>query len=359
MAKFADLLHSGIHQQRESVSIWVPPTVFGKLAQSTNSGLGKWLGYIDKWLISLPLLFVLSTFKRNTYFHIADHSNSPYISVLPKNRTSITCHDVLAIRGALGYEDAHCQASRAGRILQQWILKNLLRAKKLATVSELTMQQLKELGESADAESDWRVIHNAFNANFYPMDLTRSNELLQRSGIKTDQKFILHIGSNLPRKNRKMLLEMVAKLGNTWEGEICFAGQPMDESLRQRAAEFGIASDRILEVPSPDHETLVALYTRCHAMIFPSYSEGFGWPVIEAQACGAPVIASDVQPMPEVSGGAALHVAPDDADGFAEALSQLDCEEKRAELREAGLQNTQRFGVGKMIDAYINLIDGK
>jgi glycosyltransferase involved in cell wall biosynthesis len=115
--------------------------------------------------------------------------------------------------------------------------------------------------------------------------------------------------------------------------------------------------ERARIIVKPDHNTLVALYSSCEAFIFPSYSEGFGWPVIEAQACGAPVIASNIEPMPEVSGGAALYADPSDPEAFAEALLTLQNLTTRALLVQRGFANSGRFEPAHMIQAYLNLCE--
>ncbi|MEJ7663191.1 MAG: glycosyltransferase [Hymenobacter sp.] len=151
-----------------------------------------------------------------------------------------------------------------------------------------------------------------------------------------------------------MLLEMVHALGSRWPGSICFAGEAPDEALLARAAALGLR-ERVVAIVKPDHDTLVALYGACEAFVFPSFSEGFGWPVIEAQACGAPVIASTVEPMPEVSGGAALHADPTDPAAFAAALLALQEPGARQALVQRGLLHSQQFAPARMVQAYLQL----
>ncbi|WP_419581451.1 glycosyltransferase family 4 protein [Stieleria magnilauensis] len=341
--------------------------LFAKKHSSTTSGISKWLGYLDKWVRYPRVLRKrIATMRRDgtlhdACFHVADHSNAFYMRQLPPDQSAITCHDVLAIRGARGDVDAHCPASKAGKLMQAWILRNLTRSKKVAAVSDTTLSQLKTLSESvSDAcpttQRDWRVVLNGFNANFSPMPCHEAQPLLQSAGIDPEESFLLHIGSSLGRKNRAMLLEMAAKAGTQWRGAIVFAGAPLTSELELRASQLGLA-ERVIQVRRPDHETLRALYSRCFAFVFPSFSEGFGWPVIEAQACGAPVIASNVPPMPEVSGGAAIHVAPDDVAGFANALLSLDDQSTRVDLIERGWQNCERFDSGRMMESYLNLFN--
>src|SRR5947209_3716134 len=110
MIRFGEMLKAGFQDRGIDCNIWQPKIVFGRYVKSTSTGVGKWVGYIDKWII-FPILLRSRLLKRkfrrsDTRFHICDHSNSPYLKYLPKDNTSITCHDVLAIRGAFGYADA-------------------------------------------------------------------------------------------------------------------------------------------------------------------------------------------------------------------------------------------------------------
>lgn len=360
MIRFAEMLKRGLHKQGIGCHILQPKVVFGKYVKTTASGFGKWVGYIDKWIVFpglLRLKFLKSEFRNSEVrFHICDHSNSPYLRHLPKEKASITCHDVLAIRGAFGYDDAHCPASRLGKYYQKWILGNLLRADKIACDSQATLNNLKDfVVDEKNNQKKWEVIHCAFNANFYPLVKNQAKDLLQKAGVPA-KPYLLNVGSNLQRKNRRLLIDMIASLGDKWDGNILYAGDPADEELLNYAVKLG-CRDRIVSVSKPDHETLVALYSECEALIFPSFSEGFGWSVIEAQACGAPVIASNVEPMPEVSGGAALYADPYQPETFVTAFLSLQNPDEKKAVIEKGFENAKRFELAKMIDAYLKLLN--
>lgn len=359
MERFAQLLANGFREAGVDIEIWRPTVFLAAWAKSTTSGLAKWAGYVDKWIL-FPLVLRWRQLRNSPggspiRYHICDHSNAPYLAHLPDDQTAITCHDVLAIRGALGYADAYCPASGFGKVLQKWILHHLSKASQIACVSQLSLDQLRELTANQPApRKDWRVIHNGFNGRFTPLDPLDAEPLLNQAGLSQRVPFILHIGSGLPRKNRKMLLDMVQAMGQQWNGQICFAGQPANEELMTYARSIGL-HERIISVAKPNHETLLALYTACEAFVFPSFSEGFGWPVIEAQACGAPVIASNVPPMPEVSGGAALHADPTKPHEFSAAFLSLHDESTRAEIIQNGFKNCTRFNPARMIDAYLGI----
>ncbi|MBC6609136.1 glycosyltransferase family 4 protein [Hymenobacter sp. BT188] len=362
MDRFAQMLASGFRQAGITTEIWRPVPVFAAGRLSTTTGYRKWLGYLDKWLV-FPVILCWrlrgkAIAKADVYFHICDHANAPYLQYLDRKRTAITCHDVLAIRSSLGYTGTHVSTSFFGNFLQKYIFHYLSRAQRLASVSKFTLQQLTTLGAPRypDHSTNWQVIPNAFNADFTPLPLKECNVLLTQAGVTSSTPFILHVGSNEPRKNRTLLLDMVHILGNRWTGNICFAGETPDHELLSRIDSLGL-HERILCVVKPEHAVLVALYSACEAFVFPSYAEGFGWPVIEAQACGAPVIASDIEPMPEVSGGAAIHADPSDPEAFAEALLSLQQPDKRAELVQQGFINCRRFRLNNIIQMYLDLFE--
>src|SRR4051794_37475486 len=101
MDRFAQMLLHEFRKAGIKIEIWYPKIFFGAYAKSTIAGLGKWLGYIDKWIIS-PVILRRYVRKRtsgndNIYFHVCDHSNSPYLKYLPSNSSGVTCHDVIAI----------------------------------------------------------------------------------------------------------------------------------------------------------------------------------------------------------------------------------------------------------------------
>src|SRR5262249_39691797 len=133
-------------------------------------------------------------------------------------------------------------------------------------------------------------------------DAARSRLKSIRS-FNSNRPFVLHVGSNLRRKNRDGVLRIFARIHNDWDGQLVFAGEPLDTSLRRMAVDLGIV-DRVIEVPNPPDELLEVLYNCAVALLYPSRFEGFGWPVIEAQACGCPVVCSNSGPIPEAAGNA-------------------------------------------------------
>jgi glycosyltransferase involved in cell wall biosynthesis len=104
-------------------------------------------------------------------------------------------------------------------------------------------------------------------------------------------------------------------------------------------------------VQDVSHDTLRALYCGAGALLFPSLQEGFGWPIIEAQACGCPVFTSDLAPMNEIGGEAAGYVDPRDAAGIAAAI--VSAAPRFADMRRLGLENAARYSAAEMATRYV------
>jgi len=359
MQIFEALMSEGYSKSNFRVSVMRPNVLFGKMI-GNKSRLLKWFGYMDKFLVFPVLLRLKRTINfvlfEKVHYHICDHSNAFYLHFLPKNKTLITCHDVLAIRAGLGYTDTYCTATKSGEVLQKIILNALSGARKLAAVSEFTLNQLREIDTQPRLNKNWICIHNALSDKFMSLAKDQAQEILRKFESLEGKAFLLHVGSGLERKNRKVLIGMIYELKDDWDGLLVLAGAPLNTELHDLSNELGV-SDRILEINRPTDIEIIALYSSCEAMIFPSYSEGFGWPIIEAQACGAPVITSNKAPMmSEVGGKAALYGDPDDASSFADQLRKLKDTEFRKEVIRLGHENTKRFDFKNTMHQYIELI---
>ena len=105
-----------------------------------------------------------------------------------------------------------------------------------------------------------------------------------------------------------------------------------------------------MERVKPPNETLRALYTAAQALLFPSLYEGFGWPLLEAQSCGCPVITSNRPPMTEVAGAGALLIDPESEQEAAQTIAEHL--ERLGDLREAGFRNLKRFDRDELMRRY-------
>lgn len=351
MQRFAGLLAGGLTNSGHEVRVYRPPAFFGQLRPS-GSGVGKWLGYIDKFGVFPSLL--RKAIKWADVVHICDHANSVYLEYLRSVPHVVTCHDLLAIRSALG-EIPQYRTGWTGRQLQQLILKSLSEAQHIVCVSEATRRDLLRLVNI----SEGRVsrVYNALNYSYARMDSREAECRVRRLLVDPSRSFVLHVGGNQWYKNRLGVLQvfsLVRKMAVGRKLQLVMVGKPWTAEMRRSVVKHGIA-DVTFELAGVTNEDLRALYSTATMMLFPSLQEGFGWPIVEAQACGCPVVTSRRSPMDEVGGNAAIYVDPDDPESAAVAVERsLDL---APSLREASMLNATRFSGPSMIEGYLSLYD--
>lgn len=350
MLRFADLLSDALRSRGVAVRLIQPPCVLGRLG-GRGSKAAKWAAYVDKFLL-FPLVLALVS-KRYDVAHICDHSNAVYRPFLRSRVTLATCHDLLAVRGALG-EETFCPASGLGRQLQSAILRDLALIPWVACDSDATRGDFTRL-TGRRAGVGLRTLHLGFPLKFSPADQTQMSHALASMGLQPGG-FLLQTGSAQTRKNRAGTLRVLAALKDRWQGQVVFAGEAMTPGQLELAESLQI-SDRVVQLPDVSDELLTMLYTGAHALLFPSLCEGFGWPVLEAQACGCPVITADNTSLPEVAGDGAMIFNAADHEGMAQAVLRLDDAVQREELRARGFENLHRFKLNAMVAGYVNLYE--
>jgi glycosyltransferase involved in cell wall biosynthesis len=175
----------------------------------------------------------------------------------------------------------------------------------------------------------------------------------------TAPPFLLHVGDLHARRNVGIVVRALARLrAGSRPSADALAPTPgfsavrlvlvgvdrgLAETLLNDASSLGVRDAIELRGRVPDEE-LVTLYQRCAALVYPSRYEGFGFPLVEAMACGAPVIAANASAIPEVTGDAAVLLDPDDEPGFADAIARvLSDRAHAADLRARGLARAAQF----------------
>jgi glycosyltransferase involved in cell wall biosynthesis len=351
MQRFAMMMLDGLTAAGVPVELIQPQPFFGRF-RSAGGFVTKWLAYLDKFVL-FPWRLRSKLKDAPALVHICDHSNAMYARHVRGIPVVITCHDLLAVRGALG-EPTDCPASPTGKLLQRWIVAGLRAATVVACVSKATLEDAFRLVARRDGKPKLELISLALS---YPYGRLSADEvqarLAQFSLLRLNTPFVLHVGSNLRRKNREGVLRIFARCQEQWNGLLVIAGEPLSDSLRSLGRELGVL-DRVLEVPHATSELLETLYNCATALLFPSRFEGFGWPILEAQACACPVICSDCAPLPEVAGEAGLIHPVADEEAFATEIIRLTDPEERARWSEKSLRNAQRFSTERMIAEYIS-----
>jgi glycosyltransferase involved in cell wall biosynthesis len=250
-------------------------------------------------------------------FHIVDHSYAHLVRVLPAERTIVTCNDTDAIQAALpGRRNRFAPAS----MLASRILDGLSRAAHVACISEATRGELLATGAVRPERTSVVSlgVHPTCSVGPAPK---WDEEIDRRLGPRSVE--ILHVGSTIPRKRIDVLLKIVAGVRKTVEGvRLVHVGGAFTPEQRALASALGI-SDAIIELPFLGRALLAALYRRASVLVLPSDREGFGLPVVEAMACGTPVVASALPALREAGGMAAAYCAPGDVLQWVETLTSL------------------------------------
>lgn len=350
MLRFARLLYDQFKILGHDVQLIYPPVIFGNFGKP-HQGIGKWFGYLDKFILFIPRLWFLQA----DIIHVCDHGNGMWIPHIKHKIHLVTCNDLLAIRSALGLVPQN-PTSKTGIIFQKMIIRGLSQVKFAACISEATRQALINIVKVNFSQT--QVIYMGQNFGYHQL---KSNEIKYRLRDQShliEFPFILHIGDEKWYKNRPGLVRIFAHyLKNNPSSlvKLVLAGKPLSDSLKHYIFEQGLEG-KVIEYIKPTNEQLEALYSLAQALLFPSLDEGFGWPIIEAQACGCPVVCSNNGSLAEVAAQGALTAPAENEAELAYLLEQaIDNPQIREKLITDGYENIKKFTTEKMIQDYLDL----
>jgi glycosyltransferase involved in cell wall biosynthesis len=309
----------------------------GRLALNADRVVGRYLAY-PRWL------------RRRVadadVFHVIDHSYAHLVHALPAGRTVVTCHDLDAFRSLLHPEREPRPAwfrAIARRILSGLQRAALVLCDSAVVAAELTARGLVETDRVRVAPLP---VPPGFTSRPDAAADARAAELLgPRPG-----PLVLHVGSIAPRKRLDVLLDAFELIHRERpDARLARVGGPLPEPLRDRARGLPV-----IELPYLEPGVLSAIYRRADLVLLPSEREGFGLPLLEAMACGAPVAASDLPVLREVGGEAARYAPPGAAAAFARIGLELIADSAAA--RAAGLSRSAEFAparfAAQLADAY-------
>ena len=223
-----------------------------------------------------------------------------------------------------------------------WLPRTIRWADYIIVDSEHTRQDLRRLlGVPAGRVE---VIALGVSSAFRPWEDRAALEAVrQKYGLPP--AFILYVGTLEPRKGLDTLIAAYSAWAGQSPYDLVLAGKRgwYTESLFQQVAQRGLTG-RVHFTDYVDSVDLPALYNLAELFVYPSRYEGFGLPVLEAMACGVPVICSHAASLPEVAGDAALLVPADEVGAWAGAIRRvLESDELRAEMKAKGLVRARRF----------------
>jgi glycosyltransferase involved in cell wall biosynthesis len=351
MRLFANQIGDGLRGRGHRVEDLTAPVFFGRfLPRSVPAS--KWLGYIDQFLIFPPWLWLRARLlPRDALCVLVDQALGPWLPWIGRRAHVVHCHDLLALEAAMGRQPFH-GLGWSGRLYQRWILRGFRRGRFFLSVSAATQAALRPyLSQSGQFCA---VLYNPVASRFALLPRPQASAVLHSALPDLDrQNFLIHIGVNW-YKNR---------LGSLciWE-QVLLSGLPihmvlvgsLDRECKSWLIQRPHLSPLVHLLDRADDDLVVALYNQASALLFPSHAEGFGWPILEALACGCPVITTNRPPMTEVGGDAVTTLPPapppphpldawawEAAHEVQKVLSRSDAEQTR--MRQLGFAQARRF----------------
>jgi glycosyltransferase involved in cell wall biosynthesis len=267
------------------------------------------------------------------------HGLSNVMPPTKKARTVLTIHDLAFMR----IPDAHTRLRVT--LTPKFVRKSIAKADAILAVSEHTKKDIVELF-GVDPEKITVSYNGVDHHRFLPIrDPSIIKKVCQRYGIL--RPYIYYLGTIEPRKNVNVLLKAFSQVNDRMGG--CFQlvlsgkmGWKVDD-LTKEIANMAARGNLIYTGYISDEDKAV-LYNGAELFVYPSRYEGFGIPVVEAMACGCPVITTNVSSLPEVAGAAGMLVEPNNTEALADAMIKvLDSEDLRRRMAEASLIQAAGF----------------
>lgn len=253
----------------------------------------------------------------------------------------VTVHDIMYLTSFTGGS----WYQTLGHYYRKWVVPRVItQAQRILTVSEFERQKMVKQWPTLPVPI--HTVYNGISPGFtFPGDKITHQSIREQYGLP--EQYLFYLGNEAPKKNMLRVLAAYQRYRQQ-------AAQPLPlviaelsvaQLLPYLAKIEGIGLLGHIVTPGYiTHQHLPFFYQMAHVFIYPSLQESFGIPLIEAMACGAPVLASNVTALPEVAGSAAVLVDPLDIEALASGLVQLTEDQGQAEVfQKAGLERAQAF----------------
>lgn len=280
------------------------------------------------------------------------HCTSNTAPILNKTPLITTLHDIIYMEGSW-FQLLTSKASlyqKFGNLYRRFIVRQVVKnSKKIITVSNFENENITRFFKLKDKKT--QTVYNGVNENFnINMDAALLNKV--KTNYKLPENYFLHIANKDPRKNTKGVVMAFNEFlkQNTVGYKLVILGYK-EADLKILLDEIGTPEirEQIILTGYVSDEDLPAVYFLSQLFLFPSLREGFGIPIIEAMACGVPVITSNTSSMPEVAGVAAHLIDPNKYDEICMGMLKITSDTNyRSQLIEKGLLQSKKFTWNKM-----------
>lgn len=276
--------------------------------------------------------------KSNDVFYYP-HYNLPFIV----NKNSVfTIHDFTQFKFPQYFGEKKVKIAKI-------ILNNAVRkAKKIIVVSKSTLQDFNDYFPGYKNKVE--VIYNGVSDKFKVLDNKTRKNFSEKNKLG---KYILFIGNNKPHKNISGLIDAFIEVKKDFDDYRLLI---ISKNFKLESKQVDRVKDSVIILDEISDDELVYYYNCAHMLVMPSFYEGFGLPVLEAMACGCPVVASDLSSLPELGGDAAVYINPYDVNNIAASMKELIVDNNlRNKLVERGIKRAGLFSWEKAASEYLKL----
>jgi glycosyltransferase involved in cell wall biosynthesis len=336
---YADRLAQGLRKVAPEVEIievqppawswrdWRLPMPYGRSASLQTLGL-----YLSRW-IRYPL--ALRRIQADVY-HILDNSYGHLAFFLDSRRTVVTSH------GGTPRSWRRWNPEGPSMWLFDLAFWGMLRAARIIVVSHYAKREL--LAEANYPSDRIHVVYHGIDERFGPATGDERQQVRRQYLQPGEKALLLHVGHCAARKNVERVLQAIALLRQRGlMVRFLQVGGVFTSAQRHLLETLGIG-EAVTQIPHVPNAELPAFYRAADVFVFPSFYEGFGIPLIEAMACGTPVVCSDWELFHEVCGDAALFADPNSHEALAEAIAQvLEDPALAQDLSRRGVERARHF----------------
>jgi glycosyltransferase involved in cell wall biosynthesis len=346
MERYADSLAQSLASQA-GCSVWqLTPHI---RAPDPNARTLRPLSHVTR-LVRYP---IWAARHRADLYHVADHGYAHATAFLPSDRCIVTAHDMMLLRAEQGM--AGFRGTLRARKRFRWTVSFLRRVAHVICVTTATQQDVIDLAGVAPHRTT--VVPNGVDERFRPLP-ARDRLRLREEFRELGDHIVVSVSTGNPYKNGTGVLRVVAALRR----------RGLSVGLARVGRDFAASEARLVEgsslgeavrwVGRVSDERLVDLYNAADVLLHPSYWEGFGWPPLEAMACGTPVVASTAPALREVIDEAGLLADPDDIELLADHVESILVDEAKAvDLRRRGRERAAIFTWGQVAERVAAVYD--
>ena len=329
---YVDYLYKFLHCIRNQYNIKILRLI------SPKYSFNRLLYLFEKYII-LP--FSIARVDSDIY-HIVDHTYAHVIKYISSKKIKVvTIHDLIPI---LAYENKIQGLSYPHNpILFKYSMRFIDKANSIITVSENTKNDIINIFKINPNKI--KVIYPGIDPSFKKLDhVVINNFILSKNLIQYRNYKLILLSGNTEYKNHITALNVLKQFINKFNINIKFV---FTGKLNKSVNEFIIQNDLeafIIHIEYVNNKEMPALYNLVDCLFFPSFYEGFGFPILESMACGTPVLTSTSGSIPEIVNNAAVMHSPESINEYIESLFLiLSNEHFRDDLIQKGLSNSRRF----------------